>query len=328
MPETYQIEPVPLITTKLFEYDCTNKSVCNPYHVFLKAGVYQFECWGASGSDLESSPGNFARGGKGAYVSGVIKLVKDQSVFLYIGAAGSYDKYNSDGASSYNGGGASSNWASGGGGATDVRLVGGPWDDIFSLASRIIVAGAGGGANDYGNGGNAGNITGYDGIFNTSSDGCGESVRATGGSQTAGGSGLVNGSFGKGGSKSDSENDKDGGGGGSGYYGGGKAGGCHNSGAGGSSFVSGHSDCKAINAPNSTGEFTHSESSIHYSKLFFYKPIMKDGATSFLSPQGDNETGHTGNGAIKITILGLFETYRYSILSLKYYFLYISIFLS
>ena len=310
---------MPLTATTLFKYDCTSRSVCNPYNVYLKAGLYKFECWGASGGSI--SYGGVYKGGNGAYVSGIIKLIQDQSIYLYIGVQGS-SEYEG-----FNGGGTSSRSANGGGGATDIRLIDGTWDNIFSLASRIIVAGAGGGANDYGAGGNAGTIKGFDGVSDSDNT-CGTIIRASGGSQTSGGTGLVPGSFGKGGSKSSSQGDRDGGGGGGGYYGGGKGSDCHSSGAGGSSYVSGHIDCIAINEPNSDGTITRSGSSVHYSNLYFHNPIMRDGASSFLSPNGVSETGHSGDGAIKITILGILDTCRKSLVSFKSYFLYISLFIS
>ena len=298
MPNEYQYEPCHITKTTTFNYDCDTPYSCNPFNVYLKAGVYKFECWGASGDDAETTTTTFP-GGKGGYVNGIIKLNNGRNLFLYVGGKGNYTE------GGYNGGGSCRFWARPGGGSSDIRLIGGEWDDPLSLASRIIVAGAGGGGNDNGVAGDAGTISGYDGAGDGSSQKCGEVVIAKGGKQDAGGEGLVPGSFGKGGSKTEEEGDVDGGGGGSGYFGGGKGGGCRPSGAGGSSFVSGHEDCIAINIPNSDGTFTMSTTSIHYSNLFFYNPIMKDGKSSFLSPNHTKETGHTGNGAIKITILSI-----------------------
>ena len=67
-----------------FLYPCgSSKTSCYPIEVFLPAGVYLFECYGASGG----ISGN-GKGGYGAYVSGNIKLNFKQQIFLFIGAEG------------------------------------------------------------------------------------------------------------------------------------------------------------------------------------------------------------------------------------------------
>ena len=73
------------------------------------------------------------------------------------------------------------------------------------------------------------------------------------------------------------------GGGGGGYYGG--RGGNYSSeiGYGGSSFISGHPGCNALNASGS-----HTGQPVHYSGLQFYNTSMKAGARS-------------GNGLIRIS---------------------------
>ena len=303
MPESYPTSPTVLTHTKLFKYDCQQTSICNPYFVLLKPGVYKFECWGASGGNHS----NDGVHGNGAYVSGIIRFPYFKQLFLYVGGSGSYTE------GGYNGGGFANIQASGGGGASDIRLFGGNWNDSLSLASRIIVAGAGGGSNNFINGGDAGALIGYDGGKASDRGGCGELIFATGGTQEKGGTGLISGGFGKGGSQTAEEGDIDGGAGGSGYFGGGKAGGCELSGAGGSSFVSGYQGCLAINEPSADGSFTMSTKSVHYSGLFFHNPIMQDGKTSFYSPEGIIETGHIGHGAIKITIFSTILTCKSNI---------------
>ena len=72
------------VKKKEFLYPCgDNKISCYPVEVFLPAGVYQFECYGASGG----TSGN-GTGGYGAYVSGYITLISKKRMFLFIGAQG------------------------------------------------------------------------------------------------------------------------------------------------------------------------------------------------------------------------------------------------
>ncbi len=80
-----------------------------------------------------------------------------------------------------------------GGGATDIRLVGGAWDNEQGLLSRIIVAGGGGGSYHPYTGGAGGGLEGGTGY--SSND-----RYRPGGTQYQGGIGRVNtenGSFGK-----------------------------------------------------------------------------------------------------------------------------------
>ena len=66
----------------------------------------------------------------------------------------------------------------------------------------------------------------------------------------------------------------------------------------GSSFVSGCEECDAVDENG-----VNTGSSIHYSKLSFEDITMIPGSQSFPSISGLNETGHEGNGAVKITSL-------------------------
>ncbi|HDF2938391.1 TPA: hypothetical protein PC515_000045 [Clostridioides difficile] len=96
--------------------------------ITLKAGKYKLECWGAHGKvwggDSQSS---------GGYSYGELTLKKETTLYVYTGATGSSNKYEKF---TFNGGG----------GATDIRLVNGDWNNEQGLLSRIIVAGGGGGA--------------------------------------------------------------------------------------------------------------------------------------------------------------------------------------
>ena len=154
-------------------------------------------------------------------------------------------------AASFNGGAIGTSYASSGGGATDIRLVSGNWNDFDSLKSRIMVAAGGGGATTWSRGsygGAAGGLFAYDvPYYATGSWGY---TLNTGATQTSGGVGFVSsnagrhgqsGKFGIGGNGNTSSGY--GGGGGGGYYGGaggGDGGPMTCSGSGGSSYISGH----------------------------------------------------------------------------------------
>ncbi|HBE8644341.1 TPA: hypothetical protein KM378_001967, partial [Clostridioides difficile] len=115
-----------------------------------------------------------------------------------------------------------------GGGATDIRLVGGAWDDEQGLLSRIIVAGGGGGSYSPYTGGAGGGLAGGTGY--SAND-----RHRPGGTQYQGGIGRVsteNGSFGKGCSAKDSTGE----GGGGGWFGGAGMNGA-GAGGGGSGYV-------------------------------------------------------------------------------------------
>lgn len=106
-------------------------------------GIYKIELWGAQGKPSS----NFA-----SYTSGKISLNKNDKLYVYVGGR---DAYN---------GGASAKEGDTSGGATDVRLVSGSWENITSLRSRIMVA-AGSANNSHGGyGAPGGGVAGYDGI--------------------------------------------------------------------------------------------------------------------------------------------------------------------
>ena len=156
-----------------FEYTGSYQEFEAPY-----TGYYKMECWGAQGGSYSGT------GGKGAYTSGNIYLKKGQKIYIYVGQTG-------DGlqTATYNGGGASGTLYNGraGGGATDIRLVSGEWDNFESLKSRIMIAAGGGGsmgASYKCNGGAGGALSGYSG----SKGGSGGNYTVAGGAtQTSGG---------------------------------------------------------------------------------------------------------------------------------------------
>ncbi len=323
------------------EYEYTGN-----YQIFKapKEGNYKIKLWGASGGGAYYDYGNslvseagyervgeYIKGGNGAYTSGKIKLSKNEKLYIYVGEMGkdySSVTYLIRPAGGYNGGGYGGyayQIAAGGGGATDVRLdisSSGNWNDFESLKSRIMVAAGGGGTSNFHNavtGGYGGSLIGGSGILNENSV---EHQLATGGTQISGGirgayynaeTDPTDGKFGQGG---DSQNGH-GGGGGSGYYGGG--GGSYiddgvSSGAGGSSYISGHEGCVAIKK-ESTEENVQPKAgctdgtkdincSYHYSGKYFTDTQMIAGNSQMPTHSGDgNMTGNEGNGYAKITFV-------------------------
>ena len=208
------------------------------------SGFYRLEAWGASGGAGTYNQLTGSHGGQGGYTAGTVYLTAGTTLYVYVGEAGKYSTAvmnDSDG--SWNGGGYRTNstacGSSTGGGASDIRLTGGAWNNATSLQNRLLVAGGGGGADDAtgeavgggndGSGGNGGGLTGesgrVDGAYSSS---------AAGGGQTTGAA------FGKGG---DCSCATDTGSGGGGWYGG-VASHNNNGGAGGgSSYVNGYAGC-------------------------------------------------------------------------------------
>lgn len=253
----------------------------------LKPGTYTIECWGGQGGSYNSYIGGY-----GGYSKGTITLAKTTTVYVSVGGAGS----SSSTTAGFNGGGTGISSGRGGGGATDVRI------GQNSLYSRVIVAGGGGGAgvtsanaNPCGCGGGE---YGGDGYYNdtTGSYTIGQNRCGGSASQTAGGktwSTSTQATFGQGGNASGYSC----GGGGGGWYGGG---GAYDSdsdsdgrwGGGGSGYV--YTSSTAKNYPNGC-----LLNSTHY--LTNAQTIA--GNTSFTSPTGSAETGHTGSGFCRITNL-------------------------
>jgi hypothetical protein len=189
------------------------------------SGVYFIEAYGAQGGGYQSSGNSYAGpGGKGGYAAGKINLEKGTILYVYVGCVGGYS-ITGPAKGGFNGGGyACSNYnsdpAHGGGGASDVRLIGGSWDNSNGLLSRFIVAGGGGGGSEDGpSGGYGGGITGGQGTYTGSGGEFGKGAHTTyeGG---GGGGGWIGGNT-RGGSQtiptSCSGSEAEGGAGGSGY---------------------------------------------------------------------------------------------------------------
>ncbi|MFD1674867.1 glycine-rich protein [Alicyclobacillus fodiniaquatilis] len=258
----------PAQQTQNFSYTGTVQTYTAPY-----TGTYRLEVWGAQGGlqNYSNSPGV---GGNGGYSEGTVDLTAGQTLYVYVGQQGTeglqqYINGTHQSGTAYNGGGDGAGYGSGGGGGTDIRNQSdGNWQD--DLATRLIVAGGGGGATFSTNyGGAGGGLNGQNGFGGAGADGA---------SQTAGGvniySSTANGSFGIGGN-APLEYNYDCGGGGGGWYGG--AGG-YTTGDGGGAGGSGY-----------TGGVTNGQTI--------------EGNATMPAPSGGTETGQTGNGYARITIL-------------------------
>ncbi|MCE4922691.1 hypothetical protein LXE22_18035 [Clostridioides difficile] len=169
--------------------------------VVLPPGKYKFECFGACGGNYY----DFVQCAKGGYTAGSLILKENTTLHVYVGQSGYCKGVNGIETcrSGFNGAGGITTYKStsdgyyslAGGGATDIRLIGGNWDNLQSLLSRIIVAGGGGGGsgNSHDSIGHGGGTKGKDGIS------IANKYFAGGGSQFQGGltfNSLYNGSFG------------------------------------------------------------------------------------------------------------------------------------
>ena len=272
----------------------------------INSGYYQIELWGAQGASYDSS----RSGGLGAYTKGDIYLNKGDKLYLYIGQSGTRIVNTSIG-NSFNGGGQSStssenDTAGSGGGATDVRLVSGNWNDTSSLRSRIMVAAGGGSAYYYlkyhSSGSDGGTLVGNvapDGVcLNRTLVKGSAATQKSGGSANQCGDTANSGSFGIGGG-SNSANTWNAGGGG-GYYGGG-AGFAHGA-NGGSSYISGYAGVNSITSASSS---THTNQTLHYSGKYFINTEMAG-------------SSNTGNGKAKITYIGSTSNDSQKITNVRY----------
>ena len=284
-----------------YDYDYTGD-----YQEFVApaTGNYKFECWGASGGRSIRNGRLCEIGGLGGYTSGIIKLQQGDTFYVYVGGQGQNAKVNTNVAGGWNGGG-SGTWdnrddesAGGGGGATDIRIVSGEWNNIESLKNRVMVAGAGGGKSWTFTPGAGGGLSGNS-HYSVSKPG----------TQT---SGYKFGIGKNGWGVADSDGVA---GGGAGYYGG-ETNNVSNqsSGAGGSSFISGHEGCDAISEDSTDNGIIHTGQSVHYSGIKFRDTVMidgdgyewttqKDSYTKMEDPSGNFVNGKSGNGYARITLL-------------------------
>lgn len=268
------------------------------YQCKLEAGTYTLQVWGAQGGYRSDS----AKGGKGGYSTGTLTLTEDTIVYVYVGGAGGN---GSNGCGSticvggFNGGGYRYKYY-GGGGATDIRI------GSDSLYARVIVAGGGGsdGATSktgmYGGGTTGGSssesytaLSNYSGKGGTQTySGYSTSYTITTQATTGLDSNSLNyyaGGFGFGGGGVYLSAGY-GGAGGGGWYGG--SGTVPDSsydddrgGGGGSGYV--YTSQTASSYPSGC---------LLNSQYYLTSASTYSGNTSFVSPTGGSETGHSGNG--------------------------------
>lgn len=275
----------------------------------LTPGRYKLECWGAQGGNSNQSNGTYGNGGKGGYSTGILNVSTNTTIYITVGGQGQNGVLNTRTAGGFNGGGdgyGTNNFGvgGGGGGASDISLMSPVFShssyfinnirDTNSLLSRIIVAGGGGSAgydvsNNAANGGAGGGTTGQDGLSNRVYHGTGgkQTTFGTGGSSEESNRYSVQAKFGCGASASNSTDVAPGGGGG--WYGGGLH--CDSAG-GGSGYV--YTSATASNYPSGC---------LLNSSYYLTNAQTIAGNQSFPSPTGGTETGHSGNGYVRITKL-------------------------
>ncbi len=216
-------------------------------HAFIYSGDVQsltinresmcsFRVWGAQAGSYYP-----AFGGTGGYSEGLKRIDAATTLYTVIGGQGnaSTSKTATRVNGGYNGGGnaygATDKYVTGGGGATHIATATGVLSSLSSNQSAVLIVAGGGGGSAYesstaiGTGGAGGGLTGA-----TGDNGGKTYTVGTGGTQTAGGTGITsNSGFGQGGSAS-----SNGTAGGGGWYGGG-AGQYFSGGGGGSGYVGG-----------------------------------------------------------------------------------------
>lgn len=276
------------------------------YNENLAKGTYKLETWGAEGG-----PGYTytTGGGKGGYSYGTLILNEQTAIYVYVGGQGSVSAGSSTtrsgagfnaNSSSVTNSAAAANYAGGGGGASDIRI------GQDSLYARVIVAGGGGGKCGYASqsycaGGVGGGTSGVRGVYQTSTT-TNTTYAGQGGTQTAGGATGTSSSYkgsaggfgygGYGGVRSTSKSYRGAGAGGGGWYGGGGGTYRNAGGGGGSGYV--YTSSTASNCPSGC---------LLDSSYYLTDATTIAGDQSFNDPDGNAETGHSGNGYVRITRL-------------------------
>lgn len=279
---TVMVEREGVVATPVYNFSCTKTA---QEFEAPGSGFYRIELWGAQGGIGHRNYQLTNRGGYGGYSAGTLWLGKGEKIYVYVGCKGanaaSVSRYIG-GLGGWNGGGQGGNdsnhdsapdAAGGGGGATDIRLVSGTYNNFQSLKSRIMVAGGGSGSN-YGRVGYPGNE------FKNNENGYKllqgqQGVPGTSGSQ----------------------------GGGGGYFGGisVQCDGCQ--GYGGTSYVSGGEGYLSITEDSTSSNVTLSENNVHYSGKVFTDIEVYNGNESMPSKTSGYTIGNTGDGAARITLL-------------------------
>ena len=261
-------------------------------------GSYTLYVWGAQGGYRSSS----TYGGMGGYSTGTLtNQTHGKTLYVYVGGQGNSGTCtNSICTGGYNGGGYRYTYK-GGGGATDIRISGGAWNDATGLKNRIIVAGGGGsdGASNkngmYGGGESGGAASQYYGShgYGGTQTGFTTSVTVASSQPTTNSSSNYPGGFGFGGFGVYQSNGYAGAGGG-GWYGGcgsvpDSSGDDDRGGGGGSGFI--YTSTTASNVPSGTSLT---------SSYYLTNASTTAGSSSFTGTSGSSETGHAGNGYARI----------------------------
>jgi len=256
----------------------------------LTPGTYKLEVWGAQGGSYNAT----YVGGKGGYSYGTLTLTEATPAYIYVGGQPETNTNNRVVVKGgFNGGGNGYNryygdvytYGQGGGGASDIRI------GQDSLYARIIVAGGGSGSTN--------RTSGYYGGGETSGGGV-TNYEAT--STMAG----MNGLFGSGASATTSgSNYKYGSaGGGGGWYGGGSTNTYSDTtnydtySGGGSGYV-----YTSTTTPDYPQGYPLNENH------FLSNADTKGGNEQFVDFNGSTVTGHSGNGAVRISGTGQIISY-------------------
>lgn len=265
--------------------------------ITLPKGTYKLECWGAQGGT--STKNSLGVGGLGGYAAGTLTLNTNTILYLLSGGQGSSTtNTNAQQGGGFNGGGHGTTTSTtypctGGGGASDIRI------GQNSLYARVIVAGGGGGGfyfnkSNYAEGGRGGGTDGSQGHHLGSST---SYTSGVGGSQTSPGTSYFGtsvasstrtdgGGFGYGANALTNASYSIGGGGG--WYGGGSA--RRAGGGGGSGYV--YNSSSSANYPS--GCLLNSDYYLSNTSLLGVGGLWN-------SPDGVTESGHSGNGYVRIT---------------------------
>lgn len=265
--------------------------------ITLPKGTYELECWGAQGGT--STKDSLGVGGLGGYATGTLTLNTNTILYLLSGGQGSSTtKTNAQQGGGFNGGGHGTTTntkypCTGGGGASDIRI------GQNSLYARVIVAGGGGGGfyattSNYAEGGRGGGTDGSQGYHLGSST---SYTSGVGGSQTSPGASYFGtsvasstrtdgGGFGQGANALTDASYSVGGGGG--WYGGGSA--RRAGGGGGSGYVY-----------NSSSSANYPSGCLLNSDYYLSNTSLLGVGNSWNNPDGATESGHSGNGYVRIT---------------------------
>lgn len=294
---TYDLTSSIPATSDLVAGDILNCPYSGNYKtVTLPRGTFKLECWGAQGGSYSTT----YYGGKGGYSVGTIELMEDTVFYLYAGGKGTDGTTSGTFAGGWNGGGQAYTGSatydmSAGGGGSDIRI------GSTSLYSRVIVAGGGGGAGSYSSsyrltGGSGGGTSGVAGSQQSTSYKAGQPGTATAagisyyGTNADSTSYFTLAAFGTGGAAKSSSYCS---GGGGGWYGGGGA--RRAAGGGGSGYV--YTSSTASNYPSGC---------TLNSAYYLTNASTATGASSFTDYSGSTVTGHSGNGACRITVVDIY----------------------